>query len=100
MSAWVYFLHPPRENFIDTITDEESATMGVHFEHLTELFATGKLILAGPTLGSVNTGLVVIEAEDEAEATALMSSDPAISSGLVTGELRAMRVAFARGRED
>ena len=96
MSAWVYFLHPPRENFIDTITDEESATMGVHFEHLTELFATGKLILAGPTLGAVNTGICVFEAPDEAAARAYMEADPTISSGIARGELREFRAAFLK----
>jgi len=29
-----------------------------------------------------------------------MQADPAISSGLMTGELRQMRVSFLRGRED
>jgi hypothetical protein len=41
----------------------------------------------------------VIEAPDESAARALMESDPAISSGLLAGELRPMRVTFLRGRE-
>jgi hypothetical protein len=34
MPAWIYFIHPPRENFAATMTDKESAVSGVHFERL------------------------------------------------------------------
>jgi len=57
------------------------------------------LVLAGPTYGRINTGIAVIEAPDEAAARAIMESDPAISSGQMTGELRQMRVSFLRGRD-
>lgn len=98
MSEWIYFLHPPRERFVETITDEESAIMQVHAGHLADLHEQGVLILAGPTFGQVNTGIAVIEAEDEEAATAVMMSDPAITAGLMRPELRPMRVSFLRGR--
>jgi uncharacterized protein YciI len=98
MSEWVYFIHPPRENFVETITDEESTIMQTHRAHLAALFEQGVLVLAGPTFGPVNTGINVIEAADEDAAHAVMMSDPAITSGLMTGELRPMRVTFLRGR--
>jgi uncharacterized protein YciI len=100
MSEWIYFIHPPRENFVETITADEGAIMQVHAGHLAELHAQGVLILAGPTFGPINTGITVIEADDEAAATAIMNADPAITSGLMTGELRPMRVSFLRGVED
>lgn len=100
MSEWIYFIHPPREDFVATITEEEAGIMQVHAAHLDELHRQGTLILAGPTFGRVNTGIAVIEAEDEESARALMMSDPAITSGLMTPELRPMRVSFLRGRED
>ncbi|MET3961160.1 uncharacterized protein YciI [Marmoricola sp. OAE513] len=99
MSEWIYFIHPPRENFVETITEEEAGIMQVHAGHLAELHQQGVLILAGPTFGRINTGIAVIEADDEDAATTIMSSDPAITSGLMTGELRPMRVAFLRGRD-
>lgn len=99
MSDWVYFIHPPRENFIETITEEEAEVMGVHKAHLAALHAAGVLTLAGPTFGPVNTGIAVIRAEDEQSARAIMESDPAFTSGLMTAELRPMRVAFLRGEE-
>ena len=99
MSEWIYFGHPPRERFIETITDAEAAIMQTHRAHLDQLFEQGVLLLAGPTYGPVNTAVNVIEAPDESAARDLMESDPAISSGLLAGELRPMRVTFLRGRE-
>ena len=99
MSEWVYFIHPPRTKFVETITPEEAATMGVHRDHLEKLLADGTLIMAGPTFGDENTGIAVIEAEDEDAARAIMMTDPAITSGLMRPELRPMRVTFLRGRD-
>ncbi len=98
MAEWVYFIHAPRENFAETMTDEEDEAWGRHFEHLKRLLAEGTLILAGPTLGRINTGLTIIEAPDEATAQAIMASDPVIAGGHARGELRPMRVSLLRGR--
>ena len=49
MPEWIYFIHPPRENFAATMTDEESAVWGVHFERFERLLAEGTIILVGPT---------------------------------------------------
>jgi uncharacterized protein len=98
VAAWIYFIHPPREHFIDTITGAEGETFGRHAGYLQRLFDEGTLVLAGPTLGTVNTGVTVVEAEDEAAARAIMQADPAIAEGVMTGELREMRVTFLRGR--
>jgi uncharacterized protein YciI len=99
MASWIYFLHPPREDFAATMTEDESAVFADHFAHLQRLLAEGTLVLAGPTLGSTNTGIAVIEAPDREAAEALMNADPAIARGVVRGELREMRVALLRGRD-
>jgi uncharacterized protein YciI len=62
------------------MTDEESAVFAEHFDHLQRLLADGVLVLAGPTLGE-------------------MESDPAVSRDVVTGELRELRVSLLRGRD-
>ena len=54
MAEWIYFLHPPRDNFAATMTDEERAAFAAHAQWLGRLLAGGVLILAGPTLGPVN----------------------------------------------
>ncbi|GHJ44231.1 hypothetical protein Cs7R123_15730 [Catellatospora sp. TT07R-123] len=98
MAEWIYFLHPPRDDFAATMTDAEKAAWGVHFEQLKQLLADGVLILAGPTLGRVNTGICVFEAEDEAAAMQIMNSDPVVAGGFAQGELRPFRAALLRGR--
>jgi len=70
-----------------------------HFAQLQRLLAAGQLILAGPTLGRVNTGVAVFEASDENTARQIMAADPAISSGYARGELRPFRIALLRGRD-
>src|SRR3954454_22079878 len=98
MSEWVYFIHPPRENFAATMTEPEQAVWGEHAQLLQRRLEDGSLILAGPTLGEVNTGICVFEAPDEAAARAYMESDPTMVSGFARGELQPFRASFVRGR--
>jgi uncharacterized protein YciI len=98
MPEWIYFIHPPRDDFAATMTDAEQRAWAEHAERLQRLLDEGVLVLAGPTLGRVNTGIAVIEAPDEQSARRLMIEDPAISSGFARGELRPFRAAFLRGR--
>ena len=97
MAEWIYFIHAPRERFAETMTAEEEAVWSVHFERLQRLTAEGVLILAGPTLGPVNTGIAIFEAPDEAAARRFMEEDPVIAGGFATGELRPFRVSLMRG---
>jgi len=98
VSEWIYFIHPPRDDFAATMTDEERAVWSVHFERFERMLAEGSLILVGPTLGSVNTGIAIFEAPDEAAARAVMEEDPVIAGGFARGELRPFRVSLMRGR--
>jgi uncharacterized protein YciI len=100
MAEWIYFIHPPREDFAATMTDAERQVWAAHAERLERMLADGVLVLAGPTLGRVNTGIAVIEAPDEESARRLMLEDPAIASGFKRGELRPFRTSFLRGRAD
>ena len=97
MEQWIYFIHAPRERFAETMTDEEQAVWGEHVQLLTKRLAEGSLILAGPTLGPINTGICVFEAPDEDAALAYMTEDPTIASGIARGELRGFSAAFLRG---
>jgi len=100
MAEWIYFIHPPREDLAATMTADERAVWDTHFERLQRLLAEGVVILVGPTLGRINTGVAVFEAPDEDRARRLMEEDPAISSGIARGELRPFSVALLRGRDD
>ena len=99
MYEWIYFLHPPREDFAATMTPEEEAVWGVHFERLQQLLAESVLVLAGPTLGRINTGIAVFDAPDEDAARRIMEEDPVIAGGYARGELRPFRVSLLRGRD-
>jgi uncharacterized protein YciI len=98
MAEWIYFLHPPRENFAATMTEEEGDAWVRHFERLQRLLAEGVLIMAGPTLGRINTGVAVFEAPDEASARAIVDADPPVAEGFARGELRPYKVSLLRGR--
>jgi uncharacterized protein YciI len=98
MAEWIYFLHPPREDFAATMTAEEEAVWQTHFQRLQQLEAEGVLILAGPTLGTVNTGIAIFEAPDEDAARLIMAGDPVVAGGHARGELRPFRVSLLRGR--
>jgi len=99
VSEWIYFIHPPRDDFAATMTAEEKAVWSVHFERFERMLANGSLILVGPTLGSVNTGLAIFEAPDEAAARRIMDEDPVLAGGFARGELRPFRVSLLRGRD-
>jgi uncharacterized protein YciI len=99
MAEWIYFIHPLREDFAATMTAEEDRVWDEHFERLKRMLAEGTLVLAGPTLGRINTGVAIIEAPDEEAARRIMEADPTISSGFATGELRRFRVSLLRGRD-
>ena len=99
MPEWIYFLHPPRNDFAATMTDEERRVWGTHFERLQRLHADGVMILVGPTLGRTNTGIAIFEAPDEDAARTIMEEDPVIAGGYAQGELRPFRVSLLRGRD-
>jgi uncharacterized protein YciI len=99
MAEWIYFIHAPRENFAATMTQAEKEVWAVHFARFQRLLAEGTLVLVGPTLGEVNTGIAVFEAPDEEAARRIMADDPVIAGGFARGELRPFRVSLLRGRD-
>jgi len=100
MAEWIYFIHPPRDDFAQTMTDAESKAWSRHWRRLQQMYLEGWVVLVGPTLGRVNTGLCVFEAPDEAAALAFMRADPTIAEGFAQGELRPMRISLLRGRDE
>lgn len=99
MAEWIYFIHPPREDFGATMTLEEEEVWKEHFARYEQLLAQGTLVLVGPTLGRINTGITIFEAPDEEAARRIMEEDPVIAGGYATGELRSFRVSLLRGRD-
>ncbi|HKF86359.1 MAG TPA: YciI family protein [Candidatus Limnocylindrales bacterium] len=100
MDTWIYFIHPPRDDFAETMTEAEGEAWGRHWARIQRLYLEGRIILVGPTLGRVNTGICIFEADDEDAARRMMDEDPAIAEGFARGELRPIRVSLLRGRDE
>lgn len=96
MATFSYFLHAPRDNFSETMTEVEQQTWAQHFGWIQEAYATGALILVGVTLGRVNTGVVILEAADEDAAREIVAADPVTQAGLAEGDLRPFRLSMMR----
>ena len=70
METWIYFIHPPRVDFAETMTDAESEAWERHWARIKRLYDEG------------------------------VHGDPAIAEGIAQGELRPMRVSLLRGRDE
>jgi uncharacterized protein YciI len=99
VSEWVFFMHPPRDDFIATMTDAERSAFDAHAAWLRKLLAEGVLIVSGPCLGQVNTGIAIFEAPDEQTARRIVADEPVTSGGYMRGDLRPYRVGLLRGRD-
>jgi phage terminase large subunit-like protein len=61
------------------MTDAERSAFDAHAGWLHKLLADGVLIVAGPCLGQVNTGIAIFEAPDEQTARRIVASEPVTS---------------------
>lgn len=93
--SFVYLLRPVRSGFGEAMTPREEAVSDEHFARLKRLLAEGRLVLAGPCLDGA-FGIVILEANSEAEAAEIMRSDPAVRDGVMTAELHGFRVSLIR----
>jgi hypothetical protein len=57
------------------------------------------LIVAGPCLGQVNTGIAIFEAPDEDTARRIVADEPVTRGGYMRGDLRPYRLGLLRGRD-
>jgi uncharacterized protein YciI len=92
-------MHPPRDDFITTMTDGERSAFDAHAGWLRQLLADGLLIASGPCLGKINTGIAIFEAPDEEGARRIVAEEPVTASGYMRGDLRPYRLGLLRGRD-
>lgn len=98
MSDWLCILRPPRPTFVSDMRDDEQTVMREHFAYLERLVGEGKVLLAGPSLDPP-FGIVVLVAESEAEAWAIVRADPSVVAGVQTPELYPFRTSLLAGRD-
>jgi uncharacterized protein YciI len=99
MKQYVYVLRLIERLWsVEAWTEVDNAIVKAHFTYLKGLLAEGRLILAGKTDGNDERtfGLVIFEANDEAEARRIMAQDPTVLKGIMRAELSAYRVALYR----
>ena len=96
MATFSYFLHPPRDNFAETMTEVEQQTWGKHFAGWQELLGAGQMALVGGPPGRVNTGVSTLGAPEEAAARQLAAGDPVTQAGLAEGDLRPFSLGMMR----
>ena len=94
---WLIVLRPVRAEMPLAPTDEESAIVAEHAAFLVQEHEAGRVLLAGPSVVEGDTiGLTVVAVDDEAEARQLMAADPAVRGGVMTAELRPLRLLVPR----
>ena len=92
--SWLVLLRPARDEMPFAPTAEESRIVGEHYAYLKALRVQGRLVLAGPSaLPGDTVGTGVFDQEDRAEVEAIVAQDPAVSSGIMTAEIRPFRIA-------
>jgi uncharacterized protein YciI len=99
VSEWIFFMHPPRDDFVATMTDGERAAFEAHATWLRSLLTEGVLIVSGPCLGKINTGVMIFEAPSEDAAQRIVAREPVTSGGYMRGDLRPYRLGLLRGRD-
>ncbi|GAB2443011.1 YciI family protein [Nocardia tengchongensis] len=100
MAEWIFFMHPPRDNFIATMTADERSAFAAHRDWLARLDTAGVLLVAGPTLGTVNTGVGIFTADDEASARRIIADEPVTSGGFMRGDLRPIQLGYLNPRTE
>ena len=92
--SWLVVLRPVREEMPFEPTEEESRIVSEHYEYLKQLRAEGRLVLAGPSALPGDTfGLGIFDQDDRAEVEAIVATDPAVTSGIMTAEIRPYRIS-------
>ena len=92
--SFLVILRPVREEMALAPTDEEAAVVSAHYEYLVALRDAGKLVVAGPSIVPGDTiGIGVLDVAERDEVEEIVAADPAVVNGVMTAEIRPMRLA-------
>lgn len=93
--TYIYKITPARKDFLQATDAQGNNYMSLHFEYLKGLLEKGRLVLAGPCLGTA-FGIAIFYSDSEEEAKQIMESDPAVKSGIMSSELHEFRISLMR----
>jgi uncharacterized protein YciI len=88
--VYMYTLEPTRPAMLtDGATDDEKVLAARHWAYSQELLARGNVIFAGRTMVRTpdSFAIVVIRADSEEDARAMMEGDPAVRGGMFRARL-------------
>ena len=97
MSEFIYRLQLNRPGILTAgPTTEEAVVLEDHGRYLAELTQQGTVILAGRTQDTSpeTFGIVILQANTEADALAIMQQDPAVKHRVMTAQLWPFKTAF------
>jgi len=92
---FIYIIKPLKDNFAETMTDEEAGIMSEHFMYLKDLLVKGNLVLAGPET-SGKFGIAVFGADSLEHAKELTANDPSVKNNIMTAEIYPFRVSLLK----
>jgi ketosteroid isomerase-like protein/uncharacterized protein YciI len=72
--------------------------LGPHRAYIEKLFEAGAVVLAGPFLDAASGGFAIVRATAPAAAARILADDPAISGGVLRGEVRPWHPLFESAR--
>lgn len=99
-AGWVYLIVGfSRPDLLQTMTAEESATLGEHARYIQQLTSLGVVVVAGPCTDMKGPGIVVFQTVNAPAARDIMENDPAVKAGIFKAELHPMRLSSVRGRD-
>ena len=101
MATWIYFIHPPRIDFAETMTAAEDEAWGRHWQRIQRLYLEGRIVLVGPTLGRHNTGHLRVRGRRRGRRARVHGRRTRRSPrASPTGELRPFQLSLLRGRDE
>jgi uncharacterized protein YciI len=98
MAHYCYLLKPCRPSLPFDATPAEREVIGAHFDYIKGFYAAGKVPFVGRTEAG-EFGIVVYEAESDADAEAIRDGDPVIQAGVMTATVYPFRIALITGTE-
>jgi uncharacterized protein YndB with AHSA1/START domain/uncharacterized protein YciI len=95
---YAYFVRPARAT---RLTAQEQQLVAERSQYMKKLLSEGHLIFAGEAPApadpaNVPTGMVIFEAESDADAQRVMAEDPAVKAGIYRGQLSSLAASVSR----
>ena len=92
---YLVLIRPPRSDFEENMTPEETKVIEEHFSYLQSLLKAKKLILAGPCIDGA-FGIIVLNVKSYKEAEELINNDPSVRAKIMTPEIHPFRISLLK----